>query len=143
MGWNNCDNREVIGPHIGVTKVIVELDTRFGPYGTCNICINGTSPINKTHTCTGDEYVCDCEDGNFPPKSLPCQAKVGMEYPSKFFGSKGIGQFCKMPSDNPTTCWTGSAAEKVAGRWFSPLTLGKCGGSNAPCAWRLRKVVKP
>jgi hypothetical protein len=143
MQYNNfaCNNREIIGPEIGVTEVIVEVDTHFGPYGTCNICVNGTSPLNKSHTCTGDEYICDCEDGHFPPKSLPCEAKVGLEYPKDFFGESGIGKFCQF-SHEPSMCWLGSAVEKVGGRWFSPLTLGKCSGGNASCVWRLVKVNK-
>ena len=69
-----CDNREVIGPNIGVSQVLVEMDNRFGPYGTCNICTNGVSPLNTSHKCVGDEYVCDCSGGTFPPATVRCQA---------------------------------------------------------------------
>ena len=35
-----CDNKEVSGHDIGVTKVSVHMDDDWGPYATCNICVS-------------------------------------------------------------------------------------------------------
>lgn len=141
-----CDNREVLGPSIGLKKVVVELDTRFGYYGACNICVNGSDPRNKSRSCTGDEYVCDCRDisAGFPAPNKECAPKVGREFPEDFFGVKGVGQFCKVaPPGQPGNCWTGNAAGKMNGTWYSPMTLGKCTEKDdKPCAWRLIEVTK-
>ena len=140
-----CDNKETHGD-IGVTAVIVEADTSWGPYGTCNICINGTSPLNHSHTCTGSEYVCDCSDSStFPPKSLPCTAHMGWENTSAFLGASGIGKFCGFGHGVAATaaCAGGAAADKLQGIWYSAPAKGECkGGSSSDCHWRFRKVIK-
>ena len=134
-----CNNKETTGSHLGVTKLNMELDDGFGPYATCNICINGTSPLNKSHTCSGSEYVCDCESATFPPKKLPCDARVGYENTSAFLGSSGVGKFCgfshgKQPFD--ASCVTGTAADKLQGSWYSTLKQG------VGKTWRMHDVVK-
>lgn len=143
--YSNCDNKEAFGPNLGVTMVTVEVDQRFGAYGACNICQNGTSPLNMSHTCTGDEYVCDCQDtSSFPPKNVPCGANVGFERVKDFFGKKGIARFC-LPLVGGSTCQLGTMAEKVGqlgGSWFSPLSLGRCDDSEAPCTWRYVRTEK-
>lgn len=143
--YGQCDNREVIGPNIGLKKVVVEFDTRHGAYGACNICVNGTDPMNKSRSCKGDEYVCDCKDtSSFPPKAQDCSVQVGFENTTNFFGPKGIGQFCPQRNrTNPSSvCWNGNSAEKLGGLWYSPTTLGKCTQDDKPCSWRLLSVEK-
>lgn len=141
--YSNCDNKEAFGPNLGVTMVTVEVDQRFGAYGACNICINGTSPLNESHTCTGEEYVCDCSDTtSFPPKNVPCTTGVGYESVRDFFGKKGIGRFCAPLGATAATCWQATMAEKVGGGWYSPLSLGRCDESNKPCTWRLVRTEK-
>ena len=67
-----CVNKETHGQDLGVTKVVLALSEQsYGPYIMCNICVNGTSPLNHSHTCTKGEYVCDCGDA--------CTAAVGYE----------------------------------------------------------------
>ena len=61
-----CDNKETVGKDLGVTKVVLAVSEQsYGPYATCNICINGTSPLNASHSCTDGEYVCDRCDRTF------------------------------------------------------------------------------
>ena len=142
-----CYNKETAGDKIGVTQVVVEVDAAaWGPYGTCNICINGTSPLNKSHTCSAGEYVCDCEDGKFPPKALPCTPRVGWENTSAFLGSGGIGKFCGYGtgSSKISACAGGAAADKLQGIWFSMPKSGQCKTSlvEETCYWRFHSVVK-
>jgi len=141
-----CDNSEVAGDDIGVTRVVVEVDTNWGPYATCNICVNGTSPLNHSHTCEPTEYVCDCETNDFPPDKVPCTKGVGWQNTSAFLGSEGVGKFCRF-SKGPgqvTTCAVGTAADKLQGIWFSTLAHGECtaAGTPAGCTWRLLSVDK-
>ena len=120
--------------------------TRVGTDATCNICVNGTSPLNRSHHCTGDEYVCDCEDDSrFPPKKVPCNDFVGRQNLSSFLGSGGMGRFCSL-SHGPaqlTSCAVGTAADKLQGLWYSTLRSGRCGALNATgCTWRVVEVAK-
>ena len=140
-----CNNKETSGHDIGVTQVTVELDLTWGPYGTCNICVNGSSPLNHSHACTKGEYVCDCENGVFPPKKVPCTAHVGWENTSAFLGSEGIGRFCGFGhgTGKIAACAAGAAADKLQGIWFSMPAAGECkGASREGCHWRLQQVVK-
>ena len=141
-----CDNKEVSGHDIGVTKVSVHMDDDWGPYATCNICVNGSSPLNASHACTAGEYVCDCEDGHFPPSWRPCTARVGRENVSDFLGSGGMGRFCGFGSGPSKigACATAAAADKLQGMWFSMPATGECKGAapTAGCHWRLKAVVK-
>ena len=90
-----CNNKETQGQDLGVTKVLLALSEQsYGPYATCNICINGTSPLNHSHTCAKGEYVCDCENDAFPPQKVPCTAAVGHENTTILLGSNGIGRLC-------------------------------------------------
>jgi hypothetical protein len=134
-----CDNKETVGKDLGVTKVVLAVSEQsYGPYATCNICLNGTSPLNTSHSCTKGEYVCDCENGAFPPKKVPCTAAVGYENTSNFLGRAGIGRFCPLSRGHSkvAACAIGTAADKLQGSWFSTLKQGE--GTT----WRLVKVVK-
>ena len=40
---HDCDNIEVTAPDLAVSKLVLEVDSRFSAYGRCNICgPNGT-----------------------------------------------------------------------------------------------------
>ena len=87
-----CVNKETHGQDIGVTKVVLALSEQsYGPYATCNICVNGTSPLNHSHTCTKGEYVCDCGDA--------CTAAVGYENTTVL--SVGYGKACLLHPEGP------------------------------------------
>ena len=45
-----------------ITKLVLEMDARFGKYSKCNICYNGHDPFNKWKRCTDGQYVCSCWD---------------------------------------------------------------------------------
>ena len=133
-----CVNKETHGQDIGVTKVVLALSEQsYGPYATCNICVNGTSPLNHSHTCTKGEYVCDCADGAF--KRVPCTAAVGYENTTVLFGSNGTGKPClRLPEGHlrTGTYALATAAAKLQGSWFSTLKQGE------GVTWRLVEVVK-
>ena len=133
-----CRNDEVKGDAVGVTKLVVEVDAAFGPYATCNVCVNGSSPMNASHACEGSQYVCDCESGTFPPKREPCGAAVGWENTSAFLGSEGFGRFCGEHSGprKVSVCAVATAADKLQGIWYSTLAEG------FGVTWRLVEVVK-
>ena len=141
-----CNNKETTGHDIGVTKVTVTVDESWGPYGTCNICVNGSSPLNKSHACTEGEYICDCENGQFPPQWRACTAQVGWENTSAFLGASGVGKFCGFGSgvSKVAACAAGAAADKLKGIWYSMPPSGECKGvkPTAGCHWKLKSVVK-
>ena len=113
-----CANAETSGPDIGVTEVEVEVDGAFGPYGTCNICgSDGRSPLNHSQTCEPGNYVCNCENGKFPPTTLPCTTQMGRENTSLFLGKEGIGGFCNGRASSAAACAAASAADKLQGFW--------------------------
>ena len=39
---HDCDNQEVVAKDLAISKLVLEVDTRFGQYGRCNVCVNGT-----------------------------------------------------------------------------------------------------
>jgi hypothetical protein len=48
----DCDNAEVANNSaLVITKLIVEIDSRTGDYGRCNICVNGTDN-HGNNSCT-------------------------------------------------------------------------------------------
>ena len=38
---------EKVDPDLRVTKVVLEIDTRTGPYQACNICVDGKDPVSN------------------------------------------------------------------------------------------------
>jgi hypothetical protein len=39
---HDCDNQEVVATDLAITKLVLEVDSRYGGYGRCNVCVNGT-----------------------------------------------------------------------------------------------------
>jgi hypothetical protein len=63
---NECDNPEVFADNLGVTKVVIEVDSGFGTYAMCNVCINSSVPMSKpVLPCSDGDYVCVCHDSHF------------------------------------------------------------------------------
>ena len=134
-----CDNKETVGKDLGVTKVVLAVSEQsYGPYATCNICLNGTSPLNASHSCTDGEYACDCESGGYPTKKVACGVAVGYENTSARLGRARIGRFCPLSRGHTkvAACAISTAADKLQGGWFSTLKQGE--GTT----WRLVGVVK-
>ena len=72
----------MVGKDLVITQLVLEVDSRFGGYGRCNICVNG-SDHHGHNNCTDGEYICGCGDPHAPPHggqpTVPCGAAVGKE----------------------------------------------------------------
>mmetsp|Transcript_71252 Transcript_71252/g.185398 ORF Transcript_71252/g.185398 Transcript_71252/m.185398 type:complete len:365 (+) Transcript_71252:68-1162(+) len=55
----DCKNPERVDPDLVVSKVDLEVDSRFTAYSACNLC-NGTDPFSR-QPCVIGTYTCDCE----------------------------------------------------------------------------------
>ena len=45
---HDCDNIEVTAPDLAITKLVLEVDSRWSDYGRCNICgPNGEPPSGR------------------------------------------------------------------------------------------------
>lgn len=141
--WRQCDNREVFGNDIVLTKLELEVDTSegYGTYARCNVCVNGTSPINNNHSCEDGTYVCDC--GGFMAPDECTDPRVGRESLLDFWGPRGLGRYCDHPRANTTdgtqkyVCAAAVSASRLGGYWYSTLQLvGK------PRTWSLQRVIK-
>jgi len=58
MAKFDCDNPERVDPDLVVSKVDLEIDTRWTTYSGCNLC-NGTDPFSG-EPCEEGSYKCDC-----------------------------------------------------------------------------------
>ena len=71
---HDCDNAEVVGQGLAVTKLVLEVDSsKYGDYGRCNVCVNG-SDHHGNNSCTNGAYWCSCGDFDSPKQ---CNASVG------------------------------------------------------------------
>ena len=135
---HDCDNEEVVATDLAVTKLMLEVDSRYGSYGRCNICVNGTDH-HGNNSCTDGVYWCSC--GEWGEKAKQCGPAVGYEDISDHFGGRG----CKAGSKN-WECWHDATAVKTGGAWYSTDSVGYCGDGTAPsptgCTWRVVNVVK-
>lgn len=58
---------QITDPDLLITELTLEVALPFGPYGHCNICVNGTVPEQKLPTpCKDGEYLCDCSKHGLP-----------------------------------------------------------------------------
>ena len=66
---HDCDNEEVVATDLAVTKLMLGVDSRYGSYGRCNICVNGTDH-HGNNSCTDGVYWCSCgEWGEGKPRA--------------------------------------------------------------------------
>merc|ERR1711998_229672 len=73
---HDCDNQEVVANDLVINKLVLEVDKRkFGEYGRCNICVNGTDH-HGNNSCTNGVYSCVCGDYY---RSRPCNGSFGVE----------------------------------------------------------------
>ena len=94
-----CGNQEVNPPAIDplvITKLVLTVAAAYGPYGRCNVCVNGTDN-HGDYNCTNGAYVCNC--GGYGGGSTKCPANVGFENVSAHLSSrgcyKGSPNYCK------------------------------------------------
>eukprot|EP00037_Helgoeca_nana_P017311 m.163931 g.163931 ORF g.163931 m.163931 type:complete len:310 (-) comp23933_c0_seq4:143-1072(-) len=134
----DCDNAEVANNSaLVITKLIVEIDSRTGDYGRCNICVNGTDN-HGNNSCTNGVYDCTC--GGFGPPE-PCGQAVGVENITEHTKK----QSCR-GGDPAWQCWHDVTGHKTGGMWYSTYGAGYCGDGSSPppagCTWRVAEFVK-
>lgn len=138
----DCDNPEVVGDNLTVTEVIVEVDSSFGDYSECNVCVNSTVPFTKQSPCKNGDYVCVCGK-DFHNLTTNCPPTVGMENVSSVFDRFKPNLFSPQ-----YIWWLHNLVDRVQGLWYSTPASGECTASSAPgtCHWRLveskRRVLK-
>jgi len=134
----DCDNAEVSASDLVITKLFLEVDNRFGAYGRCNICVNG-SDHHGNNSCTDGVYDCICEDKMMRPE--PCTAAVGAENVTEHAASRECS-----PGSKNWECWHDAVAKKTGGFWYSTVEKGWCGDGSSPapagCTWRVAEFVK-
>mmetsp|Transcript_44727 Transcript_44727/g.87652 ORF Transcript_44727/g.87652 Transcript_44727/m.87652 type:complete len:295 (+) Transcript_44727:25-909(+) len=137
----DCDNPEVVGSHLTVTEVVVEVDSRYGNYSECNVCRNSTVPFTRDVPCTDGDYVCVCGK-DFHHLTTKCPPTVGVEKPVTVFG-----RFPVFPWSPNYEWWLRNLLDHLDGFWYSTPKSGECTNSGTgPCYWRLveskRRVLK-
>lgn len=134
---HDCENAEVTANDLVITKLVLEIDSRVGEYGRCNICVNG-SDHHGNNSCVNGVYDCSCGDFS---KQQPCGAPVGAENVSLHNAGRGCS------TRDPTyDCWKSAVSRKTGGMWYSTTASGYCGDGTSPapagCTWRVAEFVK-
>lgn len=135
--WSgDCDNKEISSDDDVISKLVIEVDSRFGEYARCNVCDNGTDPFSGL-ACESDAYFCTC--GSFKNMTECDEKAVGFLNISESF--KMLTCDWKGFVASPWRCWSGNVWLKTGGgAWYSTLAQGKCPGEN--CTWNLVSVEK-
>eukprot|EP00043_Microstomoeca_roanoka_P000127 m.26864 g.26864 ORF g.26864 m.26864 type:complete len:287 (+) comp10137_c0_seq1:103-963(+) len=117
----DCTNPEIDSNNLGITEVVVEVDSRFSNYSRCNV-------INDT-------YSCECI---MPPPLAKCGPTVGLELVAPAH-EKPVP-----PTEGPNYLWWQyNLAQYLGGKWFSFLAEGQCSdAATEPCYWRVVDVKK-
>lgn len=135
----DCDNPEVVGSKLTVTEVVVTVDSRFGNYSECNVCVNSTVPFTTNVSCIDGDYVCVC--GDFSNLTTNCPPTVGVESPASVFN-----RFPIQPDSPNWSWWTRNLVDRLDGRWYSTPSSGECDDTDKPCYWSLvqtnRRILK-
>ena len=138
---HDCDNAEVVGNDLAITKLILEVDSsRYGEYGRCNVCVNG-SDHHGNNSCTDGVYSCSC-GGFYDP--VPCNSSVGKASIIDMF-SQGIHHYPIGACSDMLSCYQMNVLIKTGGFWFSTTESGWCDAPNADqktCTWRVAEAVK-
>lgn len=138
-----CKNHEASDDDLVVSKLTLEVDTRFSKYAKCNICANGTDGYR--HHCEDGTYHCFCSWGPF---TIPCEKTVGLQELHTTIGkysNTSLGKFCQKGAD----CYRFNIFKKLSaeypGIWYSTLSSGYCnpsGDGTGECTWRVTSVDK-
>jgi hypothetical protein len=132
----DCFNPEVVGEELVISKLVLEVDNRFGLYARCNMCINGTDRHGDDH-CTNGQYVCSCSVDEHVHKDCP-MAVGWLNVNDTHDGT------CEW-NDPEWKCWHEHVIKKTQGAWVSTTKESYCGdGTRSPpwgCTWRV--VEKP
>jgi hypothetical protein len=138
---HDCKNAEVISTNLVITKLVLEVDTsKYGDYGRCNVCVNGTDG-HGDNNCTDGTYDCQCGDMH---SSVPCGSAVGKSDLSVRYGNRTCGGE-KTTEAEELDCWKLHASRKTGGYWYSTTASGWCDAPGAVaenCTWRVAQAVK-
>lgn len=131
----DCGNSELTSTDDVISKLVLQVDSRYGEYQRCNYCVNGTDPFSGL-SCTAGEYFCTCGEVQAPYECTG--TAVGAENISTLFNSGG----CTWDSFfvSPWLCWSFNVYKKTGGIWYSTPQAGMCPGDN--CTWRVLDVAK-
>ncbi|GAB5353690.1 hypothetical protein AAMO2058_000055800, partial [Amorphochlora amoebiformis] len=117
--WHVCDNPEAAGNDRVITKAIVEVENKFDPYSTCNICVNGSAPSsNPPAPCTIGEYVCTCYVKGTDLRKICNETLVGREDVNSSHGHI-------IPGFPSFFTWQANLAYRLGGFWYSTTSAGK------------------
>eukprot|EP00466_Bigelowiella_natans_P020594 jgi/Bigna1/87831/estExt_fgenesh1_pg.C_240198 len=112
-----CSNPEVIAKDLAITRVLVQVDSRYGPYGRCNICVDGTVPMsNPPQPCKDGTYHCVCGGWH---KSAPCNGSVGREDIYQIFGYK------PRKGSSKYSYYLYNLVRRLKGSWYSTTEEGE------------------
>ena len=134
----DCRNAEVMNPDLSITKLVLEVDSRYTTYSMCNICVNGRDPLNSRRACTGTEYVCDSHSYG---GGGGVNASIGRESVIGYFGRMKPNPRYSHGSVE-SEWWQWNAAARVGGWWYSSLKDGFCNATSPWCTWRVAEVKK-
>lgn len=132
----DCTDVEVISPSLVATKLEIEVDTRYGHYGMCNICtpaLAKNSSMGKTcHPALYGKYVC-----------------CGFGINTNRVGFETVASHHSATCDSKSPaweCWRNHLVSKVGGNWWSFFNESFCGDNDVGthgCAWKVKQVNKP
>jgi hypothetical protein len=134
---SDCKNAEVTAGDLVITKLVLTVDNRFGEYGRCNICVNGSA--GGVTPCTDGEYLCSCGYSRHEEK---CPKTVGVENVTEHFAPRAG---CKQ-GEKDWECWRNNVCVKTKGIWYSTFASGYCGDGSKPepagCTWKVKNLTK-
>ena len=102
---HDCDNPEVTSTDLVITKLTLEVDDRFGNYGRCNVCVNGTDH-HGNNSCTEGAYWCNC--GGWNSKDTQCSSAVGRQNLTTWLGDRKCGRGSLL-----WDCWKDAVGQKT------------------------------
>mmetsp|Transcript_14092 Transcript_14092/g.21278 ORF Transcript_14092/g.21278 Transcript_14092/m.21278 type:complete len:352 (-) Transcript_14092:2167-3222(-) len=141
--WSgDCENSELESDDLVITKLELEVDTRFGEYGRCNVCnASGIDPFSGLH-CTAGDYFCTC--GGYYDSYACNSSAVGYENITETF-SKFVCTWDEYITQ-PWRCWQNAVWQTTGGIWLSTPASGYCNSSHeykdSSCTWRVLDQVK-
>lgn len=122
----DCDNPEQNATSNVIAQHLVTVDSRFGPYGSCNVAAH-------------DQYECHCTDAQRKP--VPCGSAVG-----RVGVIERESEHKPLPSWEAWQWWRLNLAYKTGGHWFSTVSAGQCGHERGPCGtnctWSLQRTPR-
>lgn len=136
-----CLNDELVADDLVVSKLVLEVDSRFGEYGRCNVCgENGIDPFSGL-SCEPSTYFCSC--GDYLGAKECDGSAVGMEN----VGDVLQPEWCDwdLYVKAPWSCWALNVLKATnGGRWYSMTEAGYCDDrpDGMPCSWRVVNVEK-